>query len=203
MALPEQSQPAGTFWAMALDGPLPPACVPGVEAIFERVGLEEVPALTQAMGKRSLMPVQRRFAAGKQCYVARVAGEIVTYGWVTFDEETIGELRLRMRLGQGEAYIWDCATLPPSRGQRLYPALLSHITRELRAAGLRLAWIGANTENIASQKGFLLAGFQPVLDFFLSSAPGSQSQLQGRPGAPAPLAMAARNAVIKSNSDTE
>jgi GNAT superfamily N-acetyltransferase len=195
MALPEQAQPAGTFWALALDGPLPPACVPRVEARFERVGPEEAPALTQAMGKRSLVPVQRRFAAGKQCYVARVSGEIATYGWVTFDEETIGELRLRLRLGPGEAYIWDCATLPAYRGQRLYPALLCYTISELRSAGLRLAWIGANTENVASQKGFLLAGFQPVLDFFLASAPGSRSQLQGRPGAPGALVQAAHRAV--------
>lgn len=196
MALPEQVQPAGTFWALVLDGPPPPVCVPRLEARFEQVGPEEAPALTQAMGKRSLVPVQRRFAAGKRCYVARVAGEIAAYGWVTFDEEIIGELRLRLRMGPGEAYIWDCATLPAYRGQRLYPALLSHIVGELRAAGLRLAWIGANTENVASQKGFLLAGFQPVLDFFLARAAGSQGQLQARPNAPEALVQAARRAVV-------
>jgi ribosomal protein S18 acetylase RimI-like enzyme len=200
MALPEQAQPAGTFWALALDGSALPACVPRVEARFERVGPEEAPALTQAMGKRSLVPVQRRFAAGKHCYVARVAGEVATYGWVTFDEETIGELRLRLRLGPGEAYIWDCATLPAYRGQRLYPALLSHIASELRAAGLHLAWIGANTENVASQKGFVLAGFQPVLDFFLASATEGQSQLQARHDAPETLVQAARRAVVQQVS---
>lgn len=199
MASSEQAQPAGTFWALALDGPAPPACAPRVEARFERAGPEDAPALTQAMGKRSLMPVQRRFAAGKHCYVARVAGEIAAYGWVTFEEEVIGELRLRLRMGPGEAYIWDCATLPAYRGQRLYPALLSHVVSELRAARLRLAWIGANTENVASQKGFILAGFQPVMDFFLASADGSHSQLQGRPGAPEAFVQAARRAV--SNSD--
>lgn len=92
--------------------------------------------------------------------------------------------------------LWDCATLPAYRGQRLYPALLSHIVGELRAAGLRLAWIGANTENVASQKGFLLAGFQPVLDFFLARAAGSQGQLQARPNAPEALVQAARRAVV-------
>lgn len=201
MASPEQTQPAGTFWALALDGPTPPACAPRVEARFERVGPEEAPALTQAMGKRSLVPVQRRFAAGKHCYVVRVAEEIAAYGWVTFDEEVIGELRLRLRMGPGEAYIWDCATLPAYRGQRLYPSLLSHILRELRAAGLRLVWIGANTENVASQKGFVLAGFQPVMDFFLASASGSYSQLRGRPGAPEAFVQAARRAVITQAAD--
>src|SRR5262245_3968709 len=120
MASSEQARPAGTFWALALDAPLPPACAPRVAARFERVGPEETSALTQAMGKRSLSPVQRRFAAGKYCYVARVAEEIATYGWVTFDEEIIGELRLRLSMGPGEAYIWDCATLPAYRSQRLY-----------------------------------------------------------------------------------
>jgi ribosomal protein S18 acetylase RimI-like enzyme len=151
------------------------------------------------MGKRSLAPVQRRFAAGKQCYVARVAGEIAAYGWVTFDEETIGELRLCLRMGPGEAYIWDCATLPVYRGQWLYPALLCYIIGELCSAGLHLAWIGANTENIASQKGFLLAGFQPVLDFFVSGTTEKRSQLQGRPGAPEALVQAARHAVVTSD----
>lgn len=62
-----------------------------------------------------------------------------------------------------EVYIWDCATLPHYRGQRLYCALLSQIAATLCHEGIQRLWIGASLSNIPSIRGFAVAGFQPVL----------------------------------------
>jgi len=111
------------------------------------------------------------------------------------EEEGIGELGLSIRLREGEAYIWGCETLPAYRGRRLYPALLAYIVDELWAAGPRVVarptgmtcgprkggdptrsggvsrvWIGADADNLASQKGFVLVGFQPIADMVLMEA---------------------------------
>ena len=67
-----------------------------------------------------------------------------------------------------EAYIWDCATLPAYRGQRLYPALLIHMLGELRNAGFQRVWIGTDADNLPSQRGVALVAFQPVVDIMLT-----------------------------------
>ena len=180
------TQHIGTFWVLELDRPLPPAIVPRIPATFMRIGPEE--ELVQAMGLDDPAIMLQRFATGRHCYAARVDGKLAAYGWVTFDEEAIGELGLRFRLKAGEAYIWDCATLPAYRGQLLYPALLSYIVSELDAAGLRRVWIGADMDNLVSQKGMALAGFQPAVDFLVDSTQGiSRPRLKGQPGIPEQL----------------
>lgn len=191
-------QPVGTFWALNLEGPLADDPQPRLAATFGRVEAESVAALAQAMGLDAPALTLARFAAGKRCYGAWVDGQLAAYGWVTFDEEGIGELGLRLCLSPGEAYIWDCATLPAYRGQRLYPALLAHVIRMLRAEGVRQVLIGADTDNLASQQGFVLVGFQPVADM-LRKASG-QMVLRGRASAPEHLVRHIRQALRNDES---
>lgn len=194
-------QPAGTFWMLNLQGPLPALLKPGLAAVFARLSSEAAFPLSHAMGLDNPKPVLERFAAARRCYGAWVDGMVAAYGWVTFDEEEIGELGLRIRMASGEAYIWDCATLPAYRGQRLYPALLGHICGELRAEGFRLALIGADSDNLASQKGMMLAGFQPVADMLL--VPDQAKRLlclSGRPGVSEQLVQHIRRSLVNHES---
>jgi GNAT superfamily N-acetyltransferase len=176
-------QHLGIFWMLKLDGPVPPGAglEPDIPATFLRAGPEIAGELAEAMMLDNPDNVLQRFALGRQCYLARVEGKIASYGWISFDEEGIGELGLILRLKKGDAYIWGCATLPPYRGQRLYPALLAHMLRELQRAGLERIWIGTDADNLPSQSGVAAVGFQPVVDVMLS-----QRKLlsQGRPGVP-------------------
>jgi Acetyltransferase (GNAT) family len=116
--------PQSTLWMLDLGQPLPVGPVLQVPVVFMRAGPEVAQELAQAMDLDDQAVVLQRFDNGRHCYVGRIEGRLVTYGWVTFDEEDIGELSLSIRLKAGEAYIWNCATLPAYRGQRLYPALL-------------------------------------------------------------------------------
>ncbi len=187
----------GTLWILNLEGFSLDGPAPRVTATFQRAGPEAAPSLTQAMGLDDPAEALKRFAAGKRCYIVNVEGVLVTYGWVTFDEEWIGELRLRIRLAAGEAYIWDCATLPTYRGLRLYPALLGYMINDLRAEGLRRIWIGADADNLPSQKGMVLAGFQPVVDMVLARALALRmTWVRGRPGVPEQLVEDARRALL-------
>lgn len=179
------AQPQGTFWMLNIAGPLPAGPVPRVPAAFMRVDPAAVQELAQVMGLDDPTSVLQRFTRGCHCYGGRIEGKLATYGWVTFDEEGIGELGLSFHLKAGEAYIWDCATLPAYRGLRLYPALLAHILSELHKAGLHRVWIGADTDNLASQSGLALVGFQPVVDIVITRAsPLHQACVRGRPGVP-------------------
>jgi GNAT superfamily N-acetyltransferase len=151
------------------------------------------------MGADTWAEILERFGSGRRCYAAWVAGQLAAYGWVSFDQEFIGELSLRLSLVPGEAYIWDCATLPAFRRRGLYSALLVHILGELRAEPLCRVWIGADAENVPSQRGMARAGFRPVADLVMSGASASRLMwVQGRPGVPPGLVAEARRAFLEN-----
>lgn len=166
MTLPATAdvQHMGLFWTRRLNEPLPVPCEPRIPVTILRASSTDVEDLAVAMGLYELEPVLRRFQLGKVCEIVRTKGQLVAYGWITFDEELIGGLDLTVRLLPGEAYIWDCATLPAYRGQHLYPALLGHMLRALQQSGLSRAWIGMDADNVSSRSGVARAGFQPILD---------------------------------------
>lgn len=153
---------AGTIWAVHLGEDLP-LVLSECDPLFTRVGRESAEVLAEAMGKGSLPEIIRRFEAGRQCHAAWMDNRIVSYGWVSFDQEMVGEVNLRLNLLMGEAYIWDCATLPAYRRRGLYGSLLSYILRDLAAQQVVCrAWIGTDLANIASQRGIARAGFHHI-----------------------------------------
>ena len=176
-------QHLGILWMLRLDRPLPGSPEPRLPVIFSRVGLEEVGELALAMGLDNPDLVLQRFHVGSRCYIVRAGNKIVAYGWISFNEEDIGELGLRIRLNKGEAYIWDCSTLPAYRGQRLYPALLGYMLSELQSAGFQRVWIGTDADNLPSQVGVALAGCQPILDVVRDSST-HRLVSRGRSGVP-------------------
>lgn len=153
----------GALWARECEGKDAAPVVPRIRATLGEAHPEGAEALARAMGLASAAEALRRFGAGRRCFVALVDGSIASYGWASHGVEDIGELERSFRMAPDEAYIWDCATLPSYRGQRLYSALLSHIATSLCREGTRRLWIGASLDNIPSIRGFAAAGFQPVL----------------------------------------
>lgn len=107
--------------------------------------------------------IARRFELGRQCFTARVEGVIAAYGWLTHGPEYVGEFERLLQVRPGEAYIWDCATLPAFRRQRLFSALLAEITARSRRAGLRTLWIIGVTAAEEINQAVVEAGFQPAL----------------------------------------
>src|SRR5579884_3317274 len=144
-----EAQHVGTFWLLNLTEAAPPAVAARVPVTFQRAGSEDRAELAQAMGLNNTAEILRRFAAGKWCYIGRVDGRLATYGWVTFDQEEIGELGLSIRLQPGEAYVSARGTSPVYRRQRLCLALRSDSLADLRRLGLRRVRIGSHADNVA------------------------------------------------------
>jgi hypothetical protein len=187
---------AGTIWTLNLDEPVP-VTTPGVAASFRRVGPDLLPALVSTLGRDASAEILRRFETGRRCYTAWVGDQLVSYGWVSFDEEHIGELNLRIRLLPGEAYIWDCATVPVFRQNHLYSALLGYMIGELRTEGFCRAWIGADLDNKPSQQGIARAGFHYVGDLVVARVLAiRQVWVQGGPGVPDSILAEARRAFL-------
>jgi len=187
---------AGTIWTWGAQERLP-AVAPLTPASFSRAEPDVAREVAQAMDAGLLTDVLKRFENGSRCYVARVDGRLAAYAWVSFGEEFVGELNLRLRLLPDEAYIWNCVTLPAFRRNQLYSALLVHIVAELRQAGFSRVWIGADLENIVSQRGIARAGFTCVADLFIARVLAlRQVWVQGRPDVPESLVAEARRAFL-------
>ena len=128
---------------------------------FAVAGHADAPELAAAMGFGVDEVVER--LAWSRCYLGRLEGTIATYGWVSEVDTGLGEIHSTFRPPAGEAYIWHCATHPAFQGRGLYTALLRHVTRDLKAAGTRAAWIATMEENQPGGRGVQRAGFHPVL----------------------------------------
>ncbi|HSM70375.1 MAG TPA: hypothetical protein VK851_02435, partial [Anaerolineales bacterium] len=86
---------------------------------------------------------------------------------------------------------------PDFRRKGLYSALLVYILNELRAKNISRAWIGADLDNIASQKGIARAGFRHVADLVIERVLAMrQVWVVGLPGVPETIVAEARRAFL-------
>lgn len=172
---------------------------PRIAAEFKEVGREGGGELATAMGTAEAA-VLTRLASGRRCFGAWARGQLAAFGWVSRTAECIGEQEREIRMPPHDAYIWNCETLPEFRGQRLYSALLSHMVSVLRAEGVRRVWIGTALSNTHSLRGFLNAGFRPVLMLLYYRLFSFHLVLQvGHHAAPPDLLADARRAVTMEN----
>lgn len=190
----------GTLWVLETNDSLPPMCPARVEVTFAEVEAADIDELAAAMNLSTPEPIQQRLQGGRRCFSLKVAGQIVTYGWVTRGVEFVGELERKFHLCDDEAYIWDCGTVPAWRGQRCYSALLSRLIYRLHHEGIARIWIGASRQNQPSVRGFANAGFQQIIDLtYWRFYHLTILWFQEAPTAPAPLVSAAYRILLNSH----
>jgi GNAT superfamily N-acetyltransferase len=105
--------------------------------------------------------VAPRIQRGSRCFGAWIGNDLVGYGWVSTTAEWIGETQLEIRPARGEAYIWNCLTLPAHRRTGVFGTLLRAVKAQLKGEGLARVWIGGLTD--PAENAFPKAGFVPVL----------------------------------------
>jgi GNAT superfamily N-acetyltransferase len=142
---------------------------PGDAFRVDEVSAPSAGAVVAAMGDEGdlVMPRLRR---GCRCFAGLLHDEVVAYGWISTGPEWIGELGLQIRPPAGEAYIWNCVTLPAHRHRGCFGGLLLHVTRTARKEGIRQLWIGS--VDGGAERAIVSAGFQPVLQFQVTSLLG-------------------------------
>jgi GNAT superfamily N-acetyltransferase len=111
--------------------------------------------------------VATRLQRGCRCFGAWIGAELVGYGWVSTTSEWIGEAQLEIRPTRGEAYIWNCLTLPAHRQTGVFSALLRAIKAELKGNGLSRVWIGSVFD--PAEKAIEGTGFVPVMRIDVTS----------------------------------
>ena len=161
----------GSLWVLELVNKkkAPDLFNPEIPASIGEISGDLVEDLTRAMNFNDSRLVIKRLASGR-CFAGRVASKIATYCWVSTTHECIGELEHEIHMPPGEAYIWDCATLPRFRGNHLYTALLTAIINQLYCEGYRRIWIGASLENRPSLRAFIRSGFHLAATMYYARA---------------------------------
>jgi GNAT superfamily N-acetyltransferase len=182
----------GLLWSARFDTPTPSHTAARIPAEFSRVEDEHLPALLAAAAQVDAIAPEAlllRRELGRQCYAGWVEGKIAAYGWLTRGPEWVGEFQRKLNVADGEAYIWDCATLPAHRRLHLFSALIGSVAGQLARQGLRQVWIIAAVTTPAMNHDIAEAGFRPVLALtyvqlfrrhLLLTVPAPQASAQSR-----------------------
>ncbi len=106
--------------------------------------------------------IDSRFARGEFCCCALDRSEVISYCWMAFDWESVGEINRVVRLRHEEVYLFDAFTYPHHRGKDLFPAVLSKSLEWAKSHGYSRALIFALSDNQASTRAIAKAGFKLV-----------------------------------------
>ena len=101
--------------------------------------------------------VASRLAHGDEFFGWLLDGRVVSFGWVTYRDRTVGPVRLAK--ASGRAFLYNFHTLSRYRGQRLYPALLLAIRHVLGLENVTEFVIDVDVRNPASARGIEKGGF--------------------------------------------
>jgi hypothetical protein len=101
--------------------------------------------------------VAPRFAHGDEFFGWRIDGRIVSFGWVTYQDRTVGPFRLAK--GSSRAFLYNFHTLQEYRGQNLYPALLLAVRHALGLEKVTEFVIDVDVRNTPSARGIEKSGF--------------------------------------------
>jgi len=104
--------------------------------------------------------VAPRLAHGDEFFGWLLDGRVVSFGWTTRQDRTVGPFQLTEV--PGRAFLYNFYTLEGYRGRRLYPALLLAIRHLLGIENVADFVIDVDLRNTASTRGIEKGGFVPV-----------------------------------------
>ena len=99
-------------------------------------------AVARAMGQEADL-VALRFARGCRCFAIHAEGRVAGYGWLSAGPEWMGELGVEIRPGPGEAYVWNCVTLPEQRRRGAFRTLLIGVLDAAAREETGRLWLGS------------------------------------------------------------
>jgi hypothetical protein len=115
------------------------------------------------IGPFDVVDGRNRIVRGDLCYAMSVGGRIAHYSWVQRSgSHPITTAGISVPIKQDEFWIFNCRTAEWAQGRGFYRATLKRIVDDQFRAAYKLAWIYTSSDNFASQKGILRAGFDMV-----------------------------------------
>lgn len=134
---------------------------PNLEILLKEASLRDLRDLERVMFLSSL-EIKNWLLDGKKCFIAKVAGKIVHYSWLSYGIEYVDIINKNIELIEDEVYIHTCRTLSAYRGKGIYPFVLDKICEYVRLNGYSRIITCANFRNTSSIKSFEKAGFKKI-----------------------------------------
>jgi hypothetical protein len=101
-----------------------------------------------------------RLNRGDECFGWTHEGKLVSLGWVTYSDRSVGPVKLLDK--PGRAFLYNFHTLEPFRGQNLYPDLIARMRSVLCSHGIADFVIDVSVDNRSSVRGIEKAGFSQI-----------------------------------------
>jgi ribosomal protein S18 acetylase RimI-like enzyme len=151
---------------------------PDRDALLRRLDLQE--SYCRQKWERGDMTVLATVVASPGTpWVCRPAGIL----WCARTRVYVPDIGREVCPASGEAYIHDVYVHPDLRGQKVAPAMLEFLARELRARDVYRAWALIERTNVASTRAFEKAAYASVADVVFARM-GLASRLIVRPPDP-------------------
>ena len=157
------------IYTYSLDGTIDKYPIDGCYNI-KKASLQELKELSFTPEPISWEFCCHEFDGVDHCFIAHKNGDICHVSWIYFK----GDQNRIIDLGEKEAEIKYCLTLPPYRGKGIYPKVLTEICDYLKYKGLDRVFIAVDKNNVPSIKGIRKAGFKPITKIKLLKIMGIQ-----------------------------
>jgi GNAT superfamily N-acetyltransferase len=158
-----------TLWVADLAAPPPPAPPPVTGAEIREVRSGNRAALEAPLRGDVALP---RFDRGCRCFTAWVGEQLGAFCWVSTGHEWIGEIERELFLPEGDAYIWNCVTMPQHRRSGLFRVLVAEAVAATRREGFAHAWIGCVPQASWTAATLRGSGFIPAARVGLAGVRG-------------------------------
>ncbi|CAN5660948.1 hypothetical protein BH11MYX1_BH11MYX1_53960 [soil metagenome] len=119
--------------------------------LLEQVALDELTA-------------RKFWRRGDHMVLAKLGIRPAGVAWTARGPVEVPELQRTLRMMKYDAYIHSVFVSPAARGRAVAPAMLEHITKDLRATDAYRSWALIEAHNEASIRAFVKASFTPVCD---------------------------------------
>ena len=154
-----------TFYFRTLESSEAPSVPPGY--FFSELSLPELESCALAQQRGRIARFIRRFDDGYRCAGFKDSqGEVVAYVWIACGDGKASSVPIwrdiRVMLADRDVLFWDCHTAEQHAGRGLYRLALRLAGARLAAHGKQCAWIESKSDNLASHRGIIGAGFVPA-----------------------------------------
>jgi GNAT superfamily N-acetyltransferase len=119
--------------------------------LLDQVALDEITA-------------KKFWRRGDHMVLARLGIRPAGVAWTARGPVEVPELQRTLRMMKYDAYIHSVFVAAGARGRAVAPAMLEHITKDLRATDAYRSWALIEAHNTASIRAFQKASFTPVCD---------------------------------------
>lgn len=146
----------------SLHDPIPDVA-PDLAVTFGLLGADQVDEYLAVRPTADRAEIESHLRAGRQCFVVRHEGRIVSSCWSTTTSCWASYVGREIVLEKGDVYFTDAWTHPALRGHGLAHALCLHQLRHFRDLGFRRAIRGTIPENYSALRTHMKSGFRPTV----------------------------------------